>query len=57
MTFYQCDNCKDVFEIKEGEPQPEECPKCDMKCAYRDVTNYTDEYGGPGNIDTRLLKK
>jgi hypothetical protein len=33
---------------------PEECPECKEKCDFKNITCYTPDCGGPGNIDTRL---
>lgn len=54
MPFFQCDKCKKIFEW--DSVSVEVCPNCNEKCSFRDVTNYTEDNGGPGNIDTRLIE-
>lgn len=56
MTFFQCTKCKKTFEWN-AEDLPETCPNCNQKCTFKDVTNYTTDNAGPGNIDPRLLEK
>lgn len=51
MTFWKCGNCG--FRITAGSP-PETCPNCKQKCEFVNITCYTPECGGPGNIDPRL---
>jgi rubrerythrin len=51
QTFWKCAECNHV--LKAVEP-PEVCPSCFKKCTFRNVTCYTPECGGPGNIDRRL---
>jgi hypothetical protein len=34
---------------------PNTCPSCKQKCDFRNVTCYTPECGGPGNVDPQLL--
>nr|MDO8117800.1 hypothetical protein [Candidatus Sigynarchaeota archaeon] len=55
MTFFQCEHCLKIFEW--DSVSVENCPNCSKKCSFKDVTNYTSECGGPGNIDSRLVKK
>lgn len=55
MTFFQCERCLKIFEWTTIEVDA--CPNCNEKCTFTDVTNYTDECGGPGNIDQQLVKK
>ncbi len=33
---------------------PEKCPACGEVCDFKNVTCYTPECGGPGNIDPKL---
>lgn len=51
QTFWKCDKCG--FLITATSP-PEVCPNCEEKCVFLNVTCYTPECGGPGNIDPRL---
>ena len=54
MAQWQCSNCgyaSDSVTI------PEECPSCQSKCTFIDVSCYIPDYGGAGNIDPRLLGK
>ena len=52
--YLKCDNCG--FTITAAKP-PDVCPECGEKCDFIDVTCYTPDCGGPGNIDPRLYKK
>ena len=54
MIKWSCSNCGYVFD---AESVPERCPSCNEACTFRDVTCYTPECGGPGNIDPRLVGK
>lgn len=51
MTQWKCSQCGYTFG---AEMPPEECPACKEKCSFMDVSCYTPECGGPGNIDPRL---
>jgi len=51
LTYWKCGNCG--FLVTAAEP-PEACPQCKEKCNFLNVTCYTPECGGPGNIDHRL---
>jgi rubrerythrin len=51
MTFWKCEQCG--FRITAGSP-PETCPACKKKCEFVNITCYTPECGGPGNVDPRL---
>lgn len=51
MTQWQCSNCGYQFQ---AESVPERCPSCKQTCTFSDVTCYTPECGGPGNVDPRL---
>jgi len=51
QTYWKCGECG--FLITAGAP-PDECPQCNKKCEFLNVTCYTPECGGPGNIDPRL---
>jgi rubrerythrin len=50
-TFWKCNECG--YTLTAAEP-PEKCPSCGKKCEFRNVTCYTPECGGPGQIDPRL---
>ena len=52
MNHWMCSNCGYVFE---AETPPDVCPSCCVKCTFSDITCYTPECGGPGNVDYRLL--
>jgi rubredoxin len=41
----------------EAETPPDRCPSCKEACAFLDVTCYTPDCGGPGNVDLQLVKK
>jgi rubrerythrin len=51
MTFWKCESCG--FRVTASSP-PEICPGCRKKCEFVNITCYTPECGGPGNIDPRL---
>nr|MDO8112692.1 hypothetical protein [Candidatus Sigynarchaeota archaeon] len=55
MPFFQCDSCLKIFEW--DRVKVKKCPNCNKKCTFNEVTNYTTDNGGPGNIDPRLMKK
>jgi rubrerythrin len=50
-AYWRCDGCGYLLT---AERPPEICPSCNNKCAFKNVTCYTPECGGPGNIDPRL---
>ena len=52
LTYWKCGKCG--FLIKATIP-PNICPSCKEKCDFHNVTCYTPECGGSGNIDQRLL--
>lgn len=51
LTHWKCGNCSFTFTAA---TLPEECPECHEKCDFKNITCYTPECGGPGNIDPRL---
>ena len=51
LTFWKCQKCG--YTITVATP-PDVCPDCHEKCDFRNVTCYTPDCGGPGNIDPRL---
>jgi rubrerythrin len=51
QTYWKCGSCG--FLLTAATP-PNECPGCKKKCEFKNVTCYTPECGGPGNIDPRL---
>ena len=51
LTYWKCGKCN--FTFTAASP-PEKCPGCDEKCDFLNITCYTPECGGPGNIDPRL---
>jgi len=51
QTFWKCEECG--YLLNAAVP-PETCPSCKKKCLFKNVTCYTPECGGPGNIDPRL---
>lgn len=51
LTFWKCQKCG--YTITAATP-PEVCPECNEKCDFRNITCYTPDCGGPGNIDPRL---
>lgn len=52
QTFWQCRECGFVLKALNI---PDQCPSCFKKCEFKNVTCYTPECGGPGNIDKTLL--
>ena len=51
LTYWKCQKCG--YTITAPGP-PEVCPECNQNCDFRNITCYTPECGGPGNIDPRL---
>jgi rubrerythrin len=49
--FWKCGGCGNTVQAPAA---PETCPSCKEKCVFKDVTCYTPDCGGPGNIDPRL---
>lgn len=49
--FWKCGGCGTTIQIASP---PEICPSCKVKCEFKNVTCYTPECGGPGNIDPQL---
>jgi rubredoxin len=54
MTQWQCEKCGYTF----GADKPlDRCPSCNEACTFRDITCYTPDCGGPGNIDPQLASR
>jgi rubredoxin len=51
QTYWKCGGCG--FLLTAATP-PNICPGCNEKCEFKNVTCYTPDCGGPGNIDPRL---
>jgi len=51
LTYWRCSTCK--YTITAAKP-PDECPSCHRKTDFLNITCYTPECGGPGQIDPRL---
>lgn len=51
QTYWKCGSCGYLLTAP---TPPNECPGCKQQCEFRNVTCYTPECGGPGNIDPRL---
>ena len=51
LTFWKCEKCG--YTITVATP-PGVCPECNEECVFRNITCYTPDCGGPGNIDPRL---
>ncbi len=51
LTHWKCGKCNFTFT---AQSLPEKCPVCDEKCDFLNITCYTPECGGSGNIDPRL---
>jgi rubredoxin len=54
MNQWQCSNCNYILE---AELPPDECPSCKEKCIFLNITCYTPDCGGPGNVDPQLIKR
>ena len=54
MAQWQCSKCRYMFQ---AEAPPDRCPSCNEACTFIDVTCYTPDCGGPGNVDPQLVKK
>jgi rubredoxin len=54
MTQWKCSTCGYTFT---SDRIPDQCPSCDERCSFADVTCYVPECGGSesGNIDPRLV--
>jgi len=52
LTFWKCRECGYILKAA---TLPEQCPSCYKKCEFKNVTCYTPECGGTGNIDPRLM--
>ncbi|MFP4452588.1 MAG: rubredoxin-like domain-containing protein [Desulfobacterales bacterium] len=51
LTYWKCKNCG--YTITAAKP-PDVCPHCGEKNSFVNITCYTPDCGGPGNIDPRL---
>ena len=51
QTYWKCGSCG--FLLTADSP-PNTCPGCHKDCEFKNVTCYTPECGGPGNVDPRL---
>jgi len=51
LTYWKCAKCG--FLITAATP-PDICSQCNEKCDFLNVTCYTPDCGGPGQIDPRL---
>ena len=51
LTYWKCNKCG--FTITTAIP-PDVCRECGERCNFVNITCYTPECGGPGNIDPRL---
>jgi len=51
LTYWKCGECG--FLLTAATP-PNTCPNCGKLCEFKNVTCYTPDCGGPGNIDPRL---
>jgi len=54
LTYWKCVKCD--FTITTATP-PEVCPGCKGRWGFVNVTCYTPDCGGPGNIDPRIYPK
>ena len=51
QTYWKCGGCG--YTLTAATP-PNTCPSCNEDCEFKNITCYTPECGGPGNIDPRL---
>jgi rubrerythrin len=51
LTYWRCSNCRNTITAVKP---PDECPSCHQKTIFHNITCYTPECGGPGQIDPRL---
>lgn len=51
ITHWKCGSCDFTFTAP---TPPKECPECKEKCDFKNITCYTPDCGGPGNVDSRL---
>ncbi len=51
QTYWKCGSCGYLMTATMA---PTTCPSCKKDCEFKNVTCYTPECGGPGNIDPRL---
>ncbi|GAB4343264.1 MAG: hypothetical protein Kow0089_18940 [Desulfobulbaceae bacterium] len=51
LTYWKCGECG--YLLTAATP-PNTCPGCNKTCEFKNVTCYTPDCGGPGNIDPRL---
>jgi len=49
--FWKCLECGNTIQIPSP---PETCPSCKEQCAFKDVSCYTPDCGGPGHMDPKL---
>ena len=51
LTFWKCQKCGYTITVT---TPPDVCPECNEKCDFRNITCYTPDCRGSGNIDPRL---
>ena len=49
--YWKCGGCGRTLQAAQP---PETCPGCGEICDFKNITCYSPECGGPGNIDTQL---
>jgi rubrerythrin len=49
--FWKCSGCGHTLQAP---APPDTCPSCKNNCGFKNVSCYTPECGGPGNIDPKL---
>lgn len=52
QPWWKCSECGYTYQA--APPPPAECPSCQQKCVFVDVTCYTPECG-PGTPDPQLM--
>ncbi len=51
LTYWKCGSCGFLLTAASS---PNTCPSCHKDCEFKNVTCYTPDCGGPGNIDPQL---
>jgi rubredoxin len=52
VSWWICSACEYVLE---SDVPPEQCPQCNEKCLFSDVSCYIPECGGPERFDPGLV--
>ena len=52
MPYWMCTSCGHCFNAA---MPPDECPRCQQRCSFGDVTCYTPECGGETNPNPKIM--